>query len=85
MIREAKQNQVEVLLVGVPRPGLLLKADPLYERLAASEDIPLESKAIPRILSKRQMKSDTIHPNAEGYAELASQIRTALQKHGALR
>lgn len=84
MIQEARQYGVQVLLVGVPRPGLLLKADPMYERLAASENIPLENKAIPGILSKRQLKSDTIHPNAEGYAELAARIHSALQKHGAL-
>jgi lysophospholipase L1-like esterase len=85
MIREAKRSNVEVLLLGVPRPGLLLRADPLYESLAESEQLPLEEKALPRILSKRQLKSDTIHPNAEGYAELAQRIQQALQKHGALK
>ena len=84
MIKTARRQQIDVLLVGVPRPGLLLKSDPVYESLATSLNIPIENSAVSKILSKRTLKSDTIHPNADGYAQLADRIHKALEKYGAL-
>ncbi len=74
MVHLVRETGSEVLLVGVPRPGLFLKADPLYEEIASRFDAPCEEDLLGEILSDRSLKSDAIHPNAEGYARMARQI-----------
>ena len=61
----------DVLLVGVPRPGLVLKTAPFYGRLAREFDLPYEGAVLKTILSSGPLKSDAIHPNRAGYRRLA--------------
>lgn len=74
MIRAAKRAGSDVVLVGVPRPGLLLRVPKLYRRLADKHGIPLESGTLSTILRTPSLKSDQIHPNAAGYRALAQSI-----------
>jgi lysophospholipase L1-like esterase len=84
MIRMARERGVSVLLVAVPSPDLMLKPPGFYEKLANEFNIPLELKALPRILGKSSLKSDHIHPNAAGYRQLAEALAGLIKKSGAL-
>ena len=84
MLRMAREQGVPVILIAVPTPDLSLKPPVLYEDLSSEFNIPLETKALPHILSKRNLKSDYIHPNANGYRQLAEALFKLLKKSGAL-
>jgi acyl-CoA thioesterase-1 len=84
MIRQARQRAVPVLLLAVPSPDLMLKPPRLYNDLAAEFQIPVEQKALPRILGKSSLKSDHIHPNTAGYRQLAEAVAVMMKKSGAL-
>jgi acyl-CoA thioesterase I len=74
MIEAVQGSKAEVLLLGVPQPGLWLRAAPFYQEIADEYHIPCNSNILPEILSSRELKSDTIHPNAEGYRQLAETL-----------
>jgi acyl-CoA thioesterase I len=84
MIKAARDRGVAVVLLAVPSFGLALKPPPLYQEIAAEFSLPLERTALPRILGKRSLKSDQIHPNAAGYRMLAEAVDDLLKRSGAL-
>lgn len=85
MVIISREYGVPVLLVGVPRPALLgLESAPLYSDLAEKMELPLEADIIPDVLSDSALKSDQIHPNADGYRFIAEAIRDKLKESGAL-
>lgn len=79
MITLAKKNNSQVLLIGVPEFGLFLDTAPLYDALAEANHIPIEKNIIGEIIADNSLKSDLIHPNAEGYRMLAKKIIQHLQ------
>lgn len=84
MIRIIRDNGSNVVLIGVPKPGLLLSTAPLYGEVAKKMDVPFADTILAEILSKGNLKSDYIHPNARGYARLAEAIAELLYRHRAL-
>ncbi|HEY3309057.1 MAG TPA: arylesterase [Desulfuromonadaceae bacterium] len=84
MIRLARERGVSVVLVAVPLPDLSLTPPSFYNEVAKEFGIPCENKIFPRILGKRSLKSDYIHPNAAGYRQLAEALAELLMKSGAL-
>jgi len=84
MVEMARERGIDVVLVGVPRPGLVLESPDFYEDIAGDFHIPYEGDILPAILSDRSLKSDRFHPNAEGYQNLAQTIATLLKKAKAL-
>ena len=80
MIRLAKDQGADVILIGVPKPGLLLRAPRFYQDLATRHGIPYDSKTIPKIISSRALKSDYVHPNAAGYKQIADSIAELIRK-----
>jgi len=85
MVAISRAQGVPVLLLGVPRPALFgLESAPFYSELAEKFDLPLESEIIPDVLSDTNLKSDQIHPNAEGYRLIAEAIHGKLKQSGAL-
>lgn len=84
MMRIAAERGVPVLLVAVPAPDLSLKPPSLYEELAKEFHVPIELKILPHILSRGNLKSDHIHPNAAGYRMFAEALAKLLKKSGAL-
>lgn len=84
MVRMARDRGVAVVMVGVPKPGVFLSTADLYERVAGAEGVPLESEVLPDILGDNRLKSDTVHPNAAGYEQLATAVRDLLRESGAL-
>lgn len=61
------------LLIGVHGPfgGQHKK---MFERLSDRYDVPLIADALPKILLNPALKSDSIHPNGEGYDVLAQAV-----------
>lgn len=80
----ARESGADVILIGVPRAGVFLSSAPFYGELAEELDLPLENDILGEILSDRSLKSDRIHPNAEGYRLLAGAIEKLLADNGAL-
>ena len=84
MIRLAQKRNVAVMLIAVPAPGLSLSPPSMYREIARELSIPIEEEILSSILSNSSLKSDYIHPNAEGYRHLAESIATLLHKSGAI-
>ncbi len=82
MIDLCLEQGAQVVLVGVPRPGLFLSPAPLYEELAERNDLPLLTEELSDILADRSLKSDAIHPNAAGYRRLAEILAERLRNNG---
>jgi lysophospholipase L1-like esterase len=84
MIRLAKDKGVEVVLVGVPKFGLMIKPPEFYRQIADEFHIPYEDGIIHKILLSPDLKSDEIHPNAKGYHLFAESVAALLKKAGAV-
>jgi lysophospholipase L1-like esterase len=85
MIEMAAGRGVSVVLLGVPKPNLLLGSGAeLYPRLAAKHRLPLENEAIAAVLAESDLRADRIHPNARGYARIAEAVWELLGKAGAI-
>ncbi|PNU21744.1 arylesterase [Geothermobacter hydrogeniphilus] len=80
MIDLCRQAGSDVVLVGVPEPGLFLSPPAFYEELAESNRLPYLEKTLSDIFSDRDLKSDTIHPNAAGYRKLATAVAELIHK-----
>ncbi len=81
MIEMIRDNGAQVLLLAVPRPGLRLRPAPFYRELARHYQIPYDT-SLAQILSERELKSDTVHPNAAGYRRLAESLAGQLAADG---
>jgi lysophospholipase L1-like esterase len=84
MVGMLRARGVSVVLIGVPRLGWGLDVPDWYQRIAKEAEVPYEGKVLKRILADRALKSDTIHPNAEGYRQLAEALALLLKRSGAL-
>jgi len=84
MIAEARRRGIEVVLLGVPRPGIFLGTAQLYLEVARTEAVPIERDALAEILGRAGLKSDAVHPNADGYRLLAERVEALLRDAGAL-
>jgi lysophospholipase L1-like esterase len=84
MVEMARERGIDVVLIGVPRPGLVLEAPAFYEEIAEELLAPYEGEILSTILAERSLKNDRFHPNAEGYRKLAQAIAALLKKARAL-
>ena len=85
MATMAREKGIAVLLLGVPKPKLFfMQSAPYYQEIAAKLNIPFEADILPKVLSDPSLKSDAIHPNAQGYQLIAEAVHKLLQKTGAL-
>jgi len=85
MIRLAQQQGVPVILMAVPRPGVFLTPPDFYEEIAEEMQVPIESDVLADVLSDRSLKSDTIHPNREGYNRMAQALFQLMKARGAIQ
>ena len=84
MIRLARAQGAQVVLIAVPKPGLLPSPADFYAAVAKEFGVPHEETALRKILTDNALKSDLVHPNAAGYAKLAEAIAALLRKTGAV-
>jgi lysophospholipase L1-like esterase len=84
MIRLAKEKGIAVVLLATPKPGIPPSVPALYAEIAAGEGIAFEEAAMKEVLFNSSLKSDPIHPNGKGYAQIAAAIEKLLKKTGAL-
>lgn len=85
MIDMARQNNSQVILIGVPEFSLFLDTSPIYQSLAEQNKIPLEENSLSNIIGNNALKSDHIHPNSDGYRVLAKNITSLLERSGAIQ
>jgi lysophospholipase L1-like esterase len=85
MVHLAQDREVAVVVIGVPDLGLIFgRSAEFYEQLAEELDLPYDGAALPAILKQPNLKSDAIHPNAQGYRKLAEAVAELLRKSGAI-
>ena len=84
MIRLAQAQKVAVVLVAVPAPDPTLTPPSMYREIAKETAVPLEEKILPAVLADGSLRSDYIHPNAEGYRRIAGALTALLKKAGAI-
>jgi lysophospholipase L1-like esterase len=84
MIRLAEKQGAQVVLIGVPRPNLLVSTPEFYRQIADEFSLSYLENTMREILKKNSLKSDFIHPNAKGYRKIAEGIALFLRKSGAL-
>ena len=85
MVRLARERGVAVVLIGVPNLGLILgRSAGFYEELAEELELPYDGEALPAIIKQPNLKSDAIHPNAQGYRKLAEAVADLLRRSGAI-
>lgn len=84
MIALIRAQGAEVMMLSVPKPGVFLKPAPLYSEIAATLKLPIANEIIADVESKTSLKSDAIHPNAEGYRLIAERVHQLLGESGAL-
>ncbi len=84
MIQLIRRQGAAVVLLGVPKPALFGGAAKFYGELANDLGVAYEGDAITGVLRDPGLKSDLIHPNAQGYRKIAEAIAALLKKSGAL-
>ena len=84
MIQLAKDNNIPVIMLGVPKPGLFLSSFEVYKTIADSTEIIFIEDVIPDVLGDNSLKSDRVHPNKAGYRVMAQTIHSVLKKSGAI-
>lgn len=90
IIASIRASGARAVLVAVPELSLLgtvtRRPDdaPIYAELAKEEKLPLIADVFADILSRPELCADRIHPNAQGYRQMAEGFSAALQKTGLL-
>ena len=84
MVLLAKSKGIAVVLIAVPKPGLILSPPDYYEKIAAEFKLPIEADVLRSIISSPDLKSDTVHPNAAGYKKMADAIAALLKQAKAI-
>jgi acyl-CoA thioesterase I len=84
MVQLARSRGVDVLLIGTPEPGLTVTPPGFYAAIAGDFALPYEDTVIGEVLRSASLKSDPIHPNAQGYRLIAERIAERLRRSGAI-
>ena len=84
MVQLARSRGVDVVLIGVPEPGLSPAPPAFFAAIAREFDLPYEEAAMAEVLKQNSLKSDLIHPNARGYRLIAERLAERLRHSGAI-
>lgn len=84
MIKLIQRNQSQVVLLAVPELSLWGSTPELYQELADEYDLAINRNIISRLERDRSKKSDAVHFNTQGYADMASAVFELLQENGAV-
>ena len=80
----ARDRGIAVAIVATPKPGLGVSRVAFYEALGRELAIPVENDVLAEVLGSRKLKSDLVHPNAEGYRRIADAVAKLLRRAGAV-
>lgn len=83
MIELAQNQDVQVVLIGVPGKNLFLSAPSFYEDLAQTYQLVFDDRVIADLLHSPTHKSDPVHLNEKGYRVMAQAIYALLRDRGA--
>lgn len=90
ILAQTKARQIPTLLLAIPEFSPFgaavghLSDHPIYEKIADETATPLVEDVFSDVLGNNALKSDPIHPNAEGYRLVAEKLQQALIKLGFL-
>lgn len=84
MIKLARDKGIAVVLIATPKPGFSLSPPDFYAEIAKEFAIPFNDDALKSVLRNNELKSDLVHPNAKGYAQIAQALNKLLKKSGAI-
>ncbi|MEH6443824.1 MAG: GDSL-type esterase/lipase family protein [Oceanospirillaceae bacterium] len=84
MITLAKEQNMQIVLVGVPKKSLFSSSAKFYSELADKHALVFNGEIIAELLKNQQYKSDSVHFNQAGYKKLAATIHQLLLDNGAL-
>ncbi len=84
MARLAQEKGIAVLIVATPKPGFGVSKVKFYEEIGRELAVPVETEVLADVLGSGKLKSDLVHPNAEGYRRIAEAVAKVLKKSGAL-
>jgi len=85
MITLAKNQNIPVVLLGIPEKKLFSNSAPFYTELADEFELVFDHDLMADLLRTLSYKSDPIHLNSQGYRKMAEGIRDLLKENGALR
>lgn len=85
MIELVDAHSSIAMLMAVPKPSLTLSPPPLYQQVADSTKVIYDADTMATVLGNRELKSDTYHPNAAGYAVIAERIFQQLAELGLIK
>ncbi|MBE0596571.1 MAG: arylesterase [Desulfuromonadales bacterium] len=74
MVRLIGEAGAEVLLIAVPPPAAHFQPAAFYVQISRDMKVSIEVNALSNILSRNEMRSESIYPNAQGYAALAEAL-----------
>lgn len=84
MIEMIRGSGADVVMLGVPAPGIFLSSAELYVELATELSVPIDADVLPRLEGQRDLKSDRVHLNRAGYRRMAEAVYALLKDGGAL-
>lgn len=84
IVAQAHEQGVAVVLLAVPRVLPLPLNHPLYDRIASEYNLWIEDDILKTVLHDNGLKSDQIHPNADGYRKMAEAVANLLRRAGAI-
>lgn len=85
MVEIAEERGIPVVLVGVPRFSLIRRNHSAYASVAGEKRLWHEDEVLKRVLHDDRLKSDHVHPNAQGYREIALALADLLRESGAVQ
>lgn len=91
ILMQAKDHGIQAALIAIPELSPVgaafgnLSDHPLYLQLAEDTDTPLLQDIFTDVLADNRLKADPIHPNADGYKQVADELQKRLQTLGFIR
>lgn len=85
MVKLARDRGIDVVILATPKPaGIGTAMLPFYAEIGREFSVPVENEALPDVLTSRDLKSDLVHPNGNGYRRIAEALAKVLKKAGAV-
>lgn len=91
LARVSRAAGAQVVLVAVPEPSFLAAVagrpgdSPIYREIGREENVPVVADVFSNVLAQPELRTDRIHPNAEGYRVFANAVYQGLRELGLRR